>query len=129
MIAQNNITNIRYSRANPWKGQVGMYNGFCKFVDIPYCLRATFMILMKYRKRGADTYISYLSAWCPPSENDTPRYVHNICMDLDVLPFDVPVTLEDFARLISVMAKYETGYKCSSEYVLSVLNKFNLIIK
>jgi hypothetical protein len=69
-IRNNNPTNIKYSSANRWIGQVGSDGVFSKFDSPVNGIRAAFIILKQYRARGLDTIDEIASSWAPASENN-----------------------------------------------------------
>lgn len=108
MIGKNNPLNIRYSRLNTWRGQIGQTRGFVDFVSEFYGVRAALYLLAKsYRKRGLRTYSSMIRAYAPPSENYTHSYVFYVCDHLGVFPFDEPLTYEHFINMLYYMSIYE----------------------
>lgn len=129
MIGINNPLNIRYSRVNNWLGQTGRTKGFCNFSDVKYCIRAAFKILMSYRRRGVKSYREIISAYAPPSENNTENYLRFVCQQLDENSFSVPNTRFQYARLIRVMAIFEGNpLGLSSIEVYNIIAKFGLDI-
>lgn len=75
-VRYNNPCNIRYSKLNTWKGQLGQSKGFCKFSSMDYGVRAVLAILRSYRFHyGLDTIRKIITRFAPPSENDTESYI------------------------------------------------------
>lgn len=129
MIAQYNYTNIRSSQFFTWKGQSGSRKGFCVFSAPAYCYRASFIIMMRYRERGIVSYEGILSTWCPPSENNTAKYVKDVLSSVfghgwPLARLKRPQSEQDYARLIAAMCKYETGVCVSSSEVYDALMRF-----
>lgn len=67
-IRNKNPTNILWSAANDWKGQIGQdssINGkvYCVFSDPVWGLRATFIILRAYAARGITDLTSICGTW------------------------------------------------------------------
>lgn len=69
-----NPGNIRYVKANAWKGQVGEAGGFCVFEDEMWGRRAARMILARYAAKGL-TLGQAIARYAPASENDVEAYV------------------------------------------------------
>lgn len=109
MIGRNNPLNVRYSPLNKWKGQSGRNRGFCNFRDIKFCIRAVYKILLNYGRRGISTYEQKIVAYAPYCENPTSNYIRYVCEKCNVLPFDMPVSFEDYATLIYYMWCFEQG--------------------
>lgn len=108
MIGKNNPLNIRYSRLNTWRGQIGQTRGFVDFVSEFYGVRACLYLLAKsYRRRGFKSYNALINAYAPPTENNTRDYVFYVCDKLGVFPFDEPQTYDEFISMIYYMSKYE----------------------
>lgn len=129
MIGRNNPLNIRYSRVNDWLGQVGQTRGFVNFSEVKFCIRACFIILMSYRRRGVKSYREIISAYAPASENDTELYIKYVCKKLDENSFSVPSSVYQYARLIRVMADYEGNHLgLTSIEVFNILKGFALEI-
>ena len=124
MIGKNNPLNIRYSKKNNWKGQIGQTRGFCDFSDIEYGIRACLYLLKKsYRKRGLLTFGELIKAYAPPSENNTQRYISYVCDKLDVYSFDKPIISTEWIKMVHYMSIFEGNevsikdiYKCYIKY-------------
>ena len=70
-----NPGNVRYSKANPWNGQLGEAGGFCVFSDRSYGERAVRIILTKYASRGL-TLTEAIHTYAPGSDgNNTTAYI------------------------------------------------------
>ena len=68
MIADNNIFNIRYNKRNKWIGQTGSKRGFVCFDTKEHAIRAAFLLLVGYIRRGIDTPRKVITRFAPPSE-------------------------------------------------------------
>lgn len=75
-IRNNNPGNIRFTRTL-WKGLADPPSDgeFCRFRSAEYGLRALFLVLFTYKRRGLVTVPSIIGAWAPPHENDTQVYI------------------------------------------------------
>lgn len=124
MIGKNNPLNIRYSKKNNWKGQIGQTRGFCNFSDIEYGIRACLYLLKNsYKKRGLLTYGELIKAYAPPTENNTQRYISYVCDKLDAYCWDVPYTRFEWVEMVYYMSIFEGNevgiediYKCYNKY-------------
>lgn len=122
----NNPLNIRYSKRNNFQGQLGRDNGFCTFASLGYGFRAAAVIIMRsYRRRGVRTYSEIINNWAPLSDNNpTDKYVDFVCGKMNVLPFDVPSSQSDFARLLHYMNIFETGSAAADPSTILYYLKF-----
>ena len=80
----NNPLNIRFNKANNWKGKVlpntDANNTFEQFVSMAYGYRAALSLLRTYiRKYGCNTIAKIIQKWAPPTENYTQSYINNVC--------------------------------------------------
>lgn len=75
MIGKNNYVNIRYSKLNAWRGQIGETLGFCDFEHHDYCVRAWLILMRSYWRKGVRSVRDIVSRFAPPIENDTEKYV------------------------------------------------------
>lgn len=124
MIGKNNPLNIRYSKKNNWKGQIGQTSGFCDFSDIEYGIRACLYLLKKsYKKRGLITYGELIKAYAPPTENNTNRYLSYICDKCVVSPWNTPVIRIEWVELVHFMSIYE-GNEVSIQDIFKCYNKY-----
>lgn len=117
MIGRNNPLNIRYNPCNYWFGQSGKTQGFVNFRDLKFGIRAAAILLIRsyrYIEHGdfkPRTYSQLIHRFAPSSENPTGNYVKYVCDKCSCLPFDCPVSVEDFATLIYYMWCFEQGSK------------------
>lgn len=127
MIGKCNPFNIRFSKGNHWKGQVGNTKGFCDFASIDFGVRAAaYLLVRSYRSKGITTYSKIIERFAPPSENNTASYVEFVCKNLHVFPFDTLSCVSNYVGILRYMAKYETGTDLSGDYVLSIIKYFKL---
>ncbi len=81
----NNPLNIRKVAGQHWRGEALPQRGsgegaFCCFESMAYGIRAAFCLLRTYRnKYKANCICDIITRWAPPSENDTPAYIRNVC--------------------------------------------------
>jgi len=120
----NNPLNIRRSAANKWQGETkalpqrGSGEGaFCSFIDISYGLRAAFCILRTYRNKYKAVCIEdIVTRWAPPTENDTQKYIRDVCK-LTGFGGKERLTENEWPRLVKAMALLESGMKLSEETI------------
>lgn len=74
----NNPGNIRYSPSINWKGQVGSENGFAKFSDMLFGIRAYGINVKGKINKGYNTLDKLISLYAPPSENNTDAYINSV---------------------------------------------------
>lgn len=120
----NNPGNIRFSKANNWKGQTGQYKGFVSFSHVDYGLRALILLIKNYIRKGYDTPEAIIYRFAPPTENETEiylKYVHRC------LPFGFDsADSTDIFHLVSAICMFETGYKFYFSYFEYVCKKFSI---
>jgi len=106
-----NPFNVRFAAGNQWEGQIGGLNGFVKFRDIKYGVRAGLIILRTYYYRHKlRTIKSIISRWAPPNENDTQSYIDFVSMQTGFSPSDVLLPRE-VGRVAWAIMLFETGGK------------------
>lgn len=128
MIGKNNVFNIRYVKANNWKGQIGHTRGFCDFDSVDSCIRAAAILIFRsYYRKNIRTYAEIINRYAPASENMTDLYIKYVCGEKH-FPFDVPETVLDRAFLLSDMAFMETNTEISEFRIIDILkaNKLTL---
>lgn len=110
----HNPLNIRYAKANEWRGQYGHVNGFCSFRNDAYGFRAAYKLICNYIKAGHNTIEKIVSRWAPPCENNTSAYIEFVedetMIDRDQLLFNE--SIHDYWIIIDIlraMAKMECG--------------------
>lgn len=108
-IRNNNPGNIKSGIA--WQGAVGDDGTFVIFDDDTWGLRAMAKDLTtKINSDGLTTIQDIISAYAPPSENDTATYIAAVASDTGFAPTDVltadPQTLH---ALIRAIANHENG--------------------
>ena len=111
MININNPGNIRISNTQ-WQGKISpSHDAQFETFDTPdNGIRAMAKILITYFDRGLNTIEAIITAWAPPSENDTDTYIDAVSDDSgfdsdQVLTLDAS-TLE---ALIPAIIKHENG--------------------
>ena len=125
-IRNNNPLNIRRGKT-PWKGEIphspsptGEGRGeaaFCKFESIEWGIRAAFCLLRTYSRKYHLTCIAdIITRWAPPSENDTSRYICNVCRWTGFGGMQ-RLTESDWPAIVRAMARQETGLCLSEEQI------------
>lgn len=86
----NNPLNIRNNKAYRWSGQIGVDNdGFCRFDNVISGLRAAIALVRTYNDRyDLHSVRDIISRWAPPTENNTERYIINVCHATGMNQFD-----------------------------------------
>ena len=119
----NNPLNIRRVRGQLWKGeealpQKGSGEGaFCKFSSLEWGIRAAFCLLRTYQNKYKAVCIEdIISRWAPPTENDTRKYICDLCR-LTGFGGRERLTEEQWPRLVRAMALIESGAVLSEETI------------
>ena len=103
MVSINNPGNERPSDKFKWQGEVGEVNGFVRFDTMANGIRAYFKNLhAAMYLHGRKTIGEYITAYAPPTENDTNSYIATMCTETGLtstepIPTD-PAFLCKFAR-------------------------------
>jgi hypothetical protein len=135
----NNPLNIRRVSGQRWQGEVlpqrgnrllgaerlgsasdggqGGEGAFCQFSSMEYGLRAAFVLLRTYStKYHANCIRDIISRWAPPTENDTERYIRNVCFWSGLGGLQ-RLTEQDWPKLVRSMARQECGEVLSEETI------------
>ena len=107
---RKNPLNIRYSRRNMWKGQIGNSHGFCSFISMEYGCRAALVLLRSYIRRGFNTIELIVNRWAPPTENNTEKYISFVAERTGIGASEVIAPTEQIkiSAVFSAMAWMET---------------------
>jgi len=108
-IRNNNPGNIKAGIS--WQGAVGSDPTFTIFADDTWGLRAMAMDLTnKINSDGLNTITSIITAYAPPSENDTASYISSVSSDTGFGPDDaLTADSATLASLIRAIANHENG--------------------
>jgi hypothetical protein len=127
-LRQKNPGNLRPSNP-PWKGQIGVANGFCVFDSYESGIRALGKQLLAYydRYKGKDgsridTVDEAIDRWAPPSENDTEAYKVMVCTVLEVARTD-KLNFRDFYTLwwfAVAIGEQENGHQAFTDEITDV---------
>lgn len=104
----NNPFNIRYTSHNKWLGQIGNVNGFCKFIQPWYGVRAFSIIYRVYLRTGSNTIAGFIRSYAPSAENDTNSYIRSVCSFMGRHP-DYRLVLTDFRNFAHACCHVELG--------------------
>ena len=120
-IRNNNPLNIRRGKSH-WQGETPQppLGGapFCKFESVEWGLRAAFILLRTYRNKYKAVCIrDIITRWAPPSENDTEKYIQNVCLWTGFGGLQ-RLTEEDWPKLVQAMARQECGINLSEDVIL-----------
>ena len=126
-IRNNNPLNIRRVKGQYWKGEVVKPiedKEFVQFASLEYGLRAAFCILRTYRdKYHAVCIEDIITRWAPPSENDTQKYISDLCR-LTGFGGKERLTEGEWPWLVKHMALLESGMHLSNEVLTKALNLY-----
>lgn len=131
-IRNNNPCNIKYNSANNWVGQRDPNGEFCTFVDARYGLRAAYITIGNYYKKGYRTIAEIIGRWAPDGAQIVSNYSYFVARGCGALSTEeIAIDDEDFmVKFLKGMVKFENGYNpydCktySSAYKLSNIAKF-----
>ena len=118
----NNPLNIRRVSGQRWQGEVLPQRGsgegaFCCFSTMEWGLRAAFCLLRTYRDKYKAVCIEdIITRWAPPTENDTRRYICDVCR-LTGFGGKERLTENDWPQLVKAMARIECGAILSEETI------------
>ena len=124
-IRNNNPLNIRRGK-DQWQGlKVQQTDAqFCQFESLEYGWRAAFYLLTRtyYHKYRLYTIRMIINKWAPPNENQTARYIENVCRLTGIAP-DEPIGIPSVqpARWIAVgraMAIQECGMEGLDDFAM-----------
>ena len=125
-LRNNNPLNIRKVPGTHWRGEVLPQRGsgegagdrlFVQFESLEYGIRAAFCILETYRRKYKAVCIEdIINRWAPPSENDTEKYIKNVCLWTGLGGLQ-RLTEEDWPKLVLAMARQECGALLSEEII------------
>ena len=114
-----NPLNIRRVAGTRWKGQSSFQGDkdFVQFERMEWGIRAAFVLLRTYSiKYKANCIQDIISRWAPPSENDTEKYIKNVCLWSGLGGLQ-RLTEEDWPKLVLAMARQECGALLSEDVV------------
>ena len=114
-----NPLNIRRVAGTTWRGQRDEQtdHAFVQFRTIEFGLRAAFVLLRTYStKYHANCIRDIISRWAPPSENNTEKYIKNVCLWTGLGGLQ-RLTEEDWPKLVRAMARQECGEVLSEETI------------
>ena len=123
----NNPLNIRKVPGTHWIGELPQSSsplrggregaGFVQFRTIEWGLRAAFVLLRTYStKYRANCVRDIVTRWAPPTENDTERYIRNVCLWTGFGGLQ-RLTENDWPTLVRAMARQECGVVIDEETI------------
>lgn len=113
----NNPLNIRRVVGTKWKGEVQSNSHFVRFSSLAWGIRAACCLLRTYRdKYKMNCIADIIQRWAPPSENDTERYIRNVCTWTG-FGGQQRLTESDWPKLLQAMARQECGTLLNEEEI------------
>ena len=116
----NNPLNIRRVVGVTWKGEIVSPiedKQFVQFATLSFGLRAAFCILRTYRNKYHAVCIEdIITRWAPPTENDTRKYISDVCT-LTRFGGKERLTENEWPRLVQAMAFIESRVLLSTETI------------
>lgn len=111
-IRNNNPLNIRHNK-DLFQGEVrpSTDKAFKQFKSMDYGYRAAFVTLGTYLMRGLNTVEKIISAWAPPTENNTASYISTVERRSGVGRNKVLTANSgsDYRRIVAAMCHCENG--------------------
>lgn len=110
-VRNNNPGNIEFRPTNAWRGQTGSDGRFATFATPEAGIRALAIDVGTKSRRGLNSVQSIISAYAPPSENNTAAYAAAVARALGVSP-TARIDLNDpaiRAGLVSAIISHENG--------------------
>ena len=95
VIRNNNPGNLIYTAKNNWLGKVPLKENtdaghkFEQFTSMEYGIRAMFKDLVNDINKGKNTVRKLINEYAPASENNTKKYIDDVCQSIGVKPDDV----------------------------------------
>ena len=125
-LRNNNPLNSRRVAGTNWKGQRAKQTdrSFVQFESIEFGLRAAFVLLRTYsRKYKLNCIRDIITRWAPPSENDTERYIKNVCLWTG-FGGNERLTEAQWPKLVRAMARQECGVELSNALINKAFEMF-----
>ena len=123
-----NPLNIRRVAGTAWKGQrvEQTDRAFVQFESMEWGIRAAFCLLRTYeRKYHLHCIADIIMRWAPPSENQTGRYIRNVCSWTGLAGMQ-RLTESDWPALVKAMARQETGIELSNSLIERAFEMFKM---
>jgi hypothetical protein len=115
-LANNNPGNLRPDGEN-WHGMTGVNGGFMSFVNLWYGIRAAALNITTLIKTFGSVQ-AYVSAYAPPSENNTAAYIQAICSATGLKPTDKPpLNNAMLSTIVRAHFNQENGSGLSQQYI------------
>jgi hypothetical protein len=118
-LANNNPGDLKCCDGNNWQGLVGNNGTFDTFVDTTWGLRAIAVDLMnKINNDGLDTITDIITAYAPPSENNTASYIASVVSDTGIAAdTQLGTDADTISSLVRAIVNHEIGDTLSAQYV------------
>lgn len=130
MVKRNNPFNIRFNKANNWRGQTGSENGFCVFSSEDYGIRAACKLLYRYITIYHLTKPrDIIARWAPACENNLDNYYFFVSGYVDIDEEITPDVLQSsLTRLAFAMYHFESGIVPIAEVREKIISQFHYLI-
>ena len=116
-IRNNNPGNLR-PNGDSWRGMSGTNGGFLTFCNLWYGIRAGVINITSLIKTY-HTIEGYISAYAPPSENDTEAYIASVCGQTGLARNEtVALNHANLAKLARAHFNIENGAGLSAQYIM-----------
>ena len=103
-----------------WQGEIKPSGDsrFKQFKSMIYGIRAVFVLLRTYKnKYGRDTISLIINKWAPKSENNTERYIQNVCTWTGIDRNHKLTTTAEWKKVGKAIIKQETSYIASENEI------------
>jgi len=100
----NNPTNLRFSKDNPWEGKLTPKRpGFETFATPEHGIRAAVITLNSHDAQGYRTLAQHIAHWAPPKDqNNVPAYIKRVSKETGFQP-DQIINVRDPVQLKSLL--------------------------
>lgn len=100
----NNPTNLRFSKDNPWEGKLTPKRpGFETFATPEHGIRAAVITLNSHDAQGYRTLAQHIAHWAPPKDqNNVPAYIKRVSQETGFQPNQI-INVRDPAQLKSLL--------------------------
>lgn len=128
MIGINNPFNIRFAKANNWRGQTGQTRGFCNFDTLEHGVRAAaYLLCRSYRRKGIVIVNDIIRRFAPESENDVASYLRYVCRETGFSKNHELLYIGEYVAVLRAMAFFESRTDLSSTFVFDIIKNNKLL--